>query len=270
MYAPHILLLCAAPGDEIVGASAAIVRAREQGSRVSVLMMTHGLPPAAPWSLWQKHRQPKRLEKIAAASQRIAQMLGFQYAGWSMSQGLDSLWQRLPQVASQIARTIEALQPQCLWVPAFMGLSPDQDAINIAASRLRGLIDIYEYVARPEQLDTRRFHVHFPSKNGMELALNPSISEATKRRRAIEILQAAGTQFVFAETDRELFRPLPVHDYARPPFGYIAGPTTNPTRQVKARAAALLKRVRPLFIAFLRKPPITATSAPTSQPSESR
>jgi len=260
MYAPHIFLLCAAPGDEVLGASAAIMRAREQGCRVTAMMLTNGLPnpPAGFIGRLLARGRTRTIDTIITASRHVAGAMGYDYISWDRAHGAGSVPPRMLAITQTIHAAIARLQPQALWVPAFIGLSPDHDALNIIASRVKQIVpqlNIFEYATPPIHLADRRYGVMFPAKQGMELALNLSQTEAGKRQRHAELLLRAGARFSMANTERELFRPLAAADYTKPPYGYLTMNIQQPSRAAKAAGARIARRVLPLFAAYLRTPP---------------
>ncbi len=260
MYAPHILLLCAAPGDDVLGANAAIIRAREQGCRITAMMLTSGVSPTFMPGFLQRvfgRRHTQTVDAIANASRQAASALGYDFISWERAHGSNSIAPRMTAVLQTIAKAVVRTQAQAVWVPAFLGLSPDHDALNIIANQIKTAyphLEVFEYIAPPIPIDHRRFSMMFPAKQTFELAINPTPAEATKRRRHAELLVRAGTHCVLAETERELFRPLAAYDYTRPPYGYVTGGVQSPSRKGKANGTRMLRRVLPYFNAFLRAP----------------
>lgn len=270
MYGPVIFLLCARPGDDLVGASAAILRAREQGCIVTSFMLSTGLTQQPRWKFWSKGNDSERAENLLNTTRRIAADYGHQFVGWNTARGAGTITPNLPHMARDIERAFVNIKPDIVWTPAFLGLDPDYDAVNLIASRLPQLatspVDIYEYIPRPMLRPSMaagggRTHMVFPNRMGMELMLNLTVGESSKRLRALDSLRQVYDEKLPTDNDRELFRLLPVHDYARPPYGYknalmLRG---SPPGAVTAKA------VIPRYLAMQRTPVSRAVHATTDQ-----
>jgi len=252
MYASHILIICAAPGDELVGATAAITRARDQGYRVSALMLSNGAKPAPKWKFWAKNDVSRRAEKLMIAGRQAAGILGFEFKAWNVKNNPDTLWRNIPRMAAYLKDMIAKLEPTAIWVPAFTGQSPDHDAVNLAVSAVHGDIETFEFVAIPITPDGKRYEMAFPQKRGLLMPLNIADAESVKRRRAIELLQRAGADLVLHEAYRETFRPMIKHDYTKPPLGYVPGAANNPSRSNQAIGARIMEKVQPYVVQFLQ------------------
>lgn len=260
MYGPVILLLCARPGDDLIGATGAILRAREQGSIVTAYMMSSGLLPPARWKFWGKNSIAERTENIMDTTRRIAVDYGHQFVGWNGTHMAGSLANNLPALALDIERAFVSVKPDVVWTPAYLGLDPDYDALNVIASRLPQLaqspVDIYEYIPRPIQRQAAsgaggtRAHVVFPNRHGMELSVNLTQGETGKRSRAIEALSRVYDEKLTSSSDRELFRLLPQHDYRKPPYGY----KNSMMMRGNTPGDALARAVVPRMLQLLRAP----------------
>lgn len=258
MYGPVILLLCTRPGDDLIGAGAAILRAREQGSIISTYMLSTGLLPAPRWKFWSKSGSTEHVEELMTATRRTAVEYGHQFVGWNGNINAGGITPRLTQVAQDIERAFVSIKPDVVWAPAFLGLDPDYDAVNVIASRLPQLanhpLDIYEYIPRPIQRQSvagsNRSHMVFPNRLGMELSVNLTTSESTRRINALDTLQRLTDEPLPTGSDRELFRLLPEHDYARPPYGYKNGVMLRGSLLGEATAKAVIPR----FLQLQRQP----------------
>lgn len=260
MYGPNIMLLCARPADDVLGAGAAILRARSQGCIVQSLMMTNGLVAPPRWQLWRRffgqERQLRQADDLMQTCRRIAADYGHQFMSWHSAHDAGQIVPNLTQLAREVERTCANLKPDVIWAPAFLGLDPDYDALNVIASRLatfaaqhlKRRIEVYEYIPRTlvrvqlgftkktrggprgghggghaasaQLADSQNTPMAFPNRYGMELVLNLTMNEAAKQIRALDALRMVYDEPLPSSHAREVFRLLPTHDYARPPYGY--------------------------------------------------
>lgn len=265
MYGPVIFLLCARPGDDLIGTGAAILRARDQGCVVSSYMLSTGMVPKPRWQFWQRNRASENVENLMNTSRRMATDYGHQFVGWNTANGAGYIATHINQVARDIERAFVSIKPDVVWAPAFLGLDPDYDALNVIASRLPQLssdpVDVYEYIPRPLQrtnlgAGSGRTHMVFPTRLGMELMLNLTASEGAKRIRHLDALRAVYDEPLPSDSDRELFRLLPEHNYAKPPYGY------KNALMIRGRpvGAATANAVVPQFLR-LKQTPVSRASA---------
>lgn len=193
------------------------------------LVLSTGLLPKPGWKFWGKARDKARQDTLLSSGRRIAAEYGHQIAGWNTSLGAGDITPNIHNVALEVERAFTSIKPDVVWAPAFLGLDPDYDATNVIASRLPRLttrgVELYEYIPRP--LVRSKFgagmgrgHMVFPSRLGMELTLNLTVAESAKRLVALDGLQKIYDEDFSAVSDREIFRLLPDHNYAKPPYGY--------------------------------------------------
>lgn len=268
MYGPVIFLLCARPGDDLVGASGAILRARQQGCIVTSYMLSNGLVQPPAWKFWASARTGERAEACMNTGRRIAVEYGHQFIGWNGARLAGTITPDIQTVARDIERAFVSIKPDVVWAPAFLGLDPDYDALNVIASRLPQMsstpLDVYEYIPRPlvrsnvgtGGMTGARAHMVFPNRHGLELAINLTSSESAKRSHAIEAMNRVYDEPLPTAIDRELFRLMPEHDYARPPYGY-----KNPMMLRGTKPGAPTLKMATTRFQNLRRLPISRNAA---------
>jgi LmbE family N-acetylglucosaminyl deacetylase len=215
-FGASILVLAPHPDDEVVACAAAIGRARASGAKVAVIFLTHGCIEAAAMWAWERHRYGEAVARRRAEGERAAAELGAGIAGWT-DRPARHLWRELPAGEAEVRAAMAAFDIDQLWVPAFEGGNPDHDGANAIAARLAaegvGVLEFAEYNfsgGRP------RSHA-FPDPNGRETVLALTPAERSAKRRLIGLYASEKANLGYVATERETFRPLTAHDYARPP-----------------------------------------------------
>jgi len=215
MFGSHILLLAPHPDDEVAGCCAAILRARAQGSSVSVLYLTTGLPaPQRLWP-WDRPRHPDRVERRRQEARRACAALGAEIACFSAVAARE-LKNDLGAARNLIARQSAACGAGTLWVPAYEGGHPDHDLANFIASTLRQDLPVWEYSAYNFYGRSVRSNEFF-SRTGREIELKLSDQERRFKKMLLEIYVSERGNLNYVRTEREAFRPLADYDYSRPP-----------------------------------------------------
>ncbi|MCW5771649.1 MAG: PIG-L family deacetylase [Rhodospirillaceae bacterium] len=253
MLGHRILVLIPHPDDEAVGAALAIRRAVAKGAAVFGLDLTHGCPPREaqwPWDRGEIYdlRIDRRRREAAAA----ARALGMTRIG---DDGLPArrLFRNLPFAYSRAFAALDAHVIDTLWVPAYEGAHADHDcanAIAFALARARPGLAVWEFAEYNFAGGRKRANA-FPDRRGGEVTLAAEDEDeaawkaallALYRSEAFNLGHVAGAAAV-----REGFRPLPAHDYARPP---------HPGRQFRERFHWVPFRVPQ--IDFTRRAEVTA------------
>lgn len=212
MYGKRILVLVPHPDDEAVGAALAIRRAVAAGSSVMLLDLTHGCPPHAARA--DRVAQRRREAEAAAAALGAARI---------PDGGLPAraLRRSLPDAFRRVLAALEAHAADTLWVPAYEGAHPDHDCANalaFAALRVRPSLAAWEFAEYNNAGGHRQANA-FPDRRGGEIEIAAASDEA-KAKAAVLALYASerfNLRNVGGAPAREAFRPLPAHDYARPP-----------------------------------------------------
>jgi len=214
LFGNRILLLVPHPDDEIVGAAAAMMRARERGAELHAAYLTTGVPePAALWP-WQRAGHGRRVQRRRAEAEAAAARLGLAMA---LRQELASrtLKSSLEPTRAALQAAIGTRGIDRVWAPAYEGGHQDHDSANVIASRLEGveLWEFSEYHFAGGRVTSQRFIA--PRGDEVLLELTPPEREAKRSLLALYASERGNLGYV--ETEREAFRPLRPYDYAQPP-----------------------------------------------------
>ncbi|MCC7046167.1 MAG: PIG-L family deacetylase [Alphaproteobacteria bacterium] len=215
MFGKRILLLAPHPDDEVVGASAAIGRARAAGGEVFVAFLSTGVPDRELFWFWQRNGRAARVAQRRAESEAAARLLGFTIA----------LFQEIPtrnlksELAGTRARLVDLIarrQIDMVWVPAYEGAHQDHDAANFLASTFGDRVQVWEF-AEYNNAGGRTHSQEFPAPNGTEIELRLREREMAAKRAALTLYGSERGNLSHIQVGREAFRPLAAYDYARPP-----------------------------------------------------
>jgi LmbE family N-acetylglucosaminyl deacetylase len=204
----RILVLAPHPDDEVVGCAVALRRAIADGAEARVLFLTTGVPARDVLWPWQRRRhgsmvERRRQEAVAAAARMGVAILGFE--PWATRTLKDHL-------AAAEARIRAAAEASEVWVPAWEGAHQDHDVANFLAARLdRPVFEFAEYgfaggVVRSNE---------FPAGGGAIIRL--TLAEAEWKRALLALYASERGNLHHIGVVQEALRPLPRHDYARPP-----------------------------------------------------
>lgn len=213
MTAERILVLAPHPDDEVVGCAAAIMRARGRGARVFVLYLTTGLPaPELAWP-WHRRSYPQRVHRRRAEALAAAARLGIEPVGFGQWPAR-SLRLHLAEAQRLLTACLAEHHVDTVWVPAYEGGHQDHDAANLLASTITALkvLELAEYNAS----DGVRWH-EFPVATGRELWLRLDAAEARRKRELLALYRSERGNLRAVRVEKECLRPLPAHDYRRPP-----------------------------------------------------
>jgi len=215
MFGSRILLLAPHPDDEVAGCCAAIGRARAQGSTVSVLFLTTGVPsPGRLWP-WDRPRHPARVDRRRQEACQVCAALGAEIAGFSPVAARE-LKNDLGTARNLIVEQSAACGADTLWIPAYEGGHPDHDVGNFLASTLREGLAVWEYSEYNFSGGRVRCN-EFISRTGEETELTLSNEERRFKKTLLEMYASERGNLNYLRTEREVFRPLADYDYSRPP-----------------------------------------------------
>jgi LmbE family N-acetylglucosaminyl deacetylase len=215
VFGRRILLLIPHPDDEVVGCCAAIGRGRAQGAEVFGLYLTTGVPAREVLWPWQRGGHTARVARRNAEARRVAELLGVEIIHF----GEIATRQLKTHIAATVAATrdlIRSLRADMLWTPAYEGGHQDHDVANFIAHRLREEIRVWEL--SEYNLSGGRVRLQeFIAPNGTEQELILTGEEQQLKRRTLGLYESEKTSLSFVGTRTEVFRPLAVYDYSRPP-----------------------------------------------------
>lgn len=214
MFGERILVLVPHPDDEIVGAGAALLRARARGASLHAAYLTTGVPePAALWP-WQRAKHRARVERRWAEADAAAERLGLETA-FRQPLASRTLKSELASTAAALQAAIERHRIDRVWVPAYEGGHQDHDSANILASRLRGaaIWEFSEYHFAGGCVASQRFI----RADGTERILDLAPAEREAKRALLRLYASERGNLGYVGIEREAFRPLARYDYARPP-----------------------------------------------------
>jgi len=209
------LILAPHPDDEIVACGITAVRARRDGALVSVAYLTTGVPPREELWPWERARYEARVTRRREESARAAALLGLGQGGHSDIPSR-RLVRHLDEAASAIERAIEAVDATELWAPAFEGAHQDHDAANALAARFKDRLRVWEFAAYNLAGGRVRSNRFFDARGGV-VELRANREEARLKRQALACYASERGNLRHIRIGDEAYRPLPLHDYAKPP-----------------------------------------------------
>ena len=215
MFAQRILVLAPHPDDEVVGAGAAIMRARAAGSEVYVAYLSDGVPAAElmwPWAV--KHRPERVAVRLEEAAQ-VAQALGLRKV-CARKIATRSLRFNLQSTLLGIRKCIHERAIETVWVPAYEGGHQDHDAANFLASYLALHTRVWEF-AEYNFVGARVRTNTFVSNTDAVCELHLSTLEQAHKRELLARYRSERGNLSYVGTRVERFRPLARYDYSTPP-----------------------------------------------------
>ena len=215
MFASRILVLIPHPDDEVVGCCAAIGRARRDGAQVFGLYLSNGVPARELVWPWRRGRHAAQVAERWREAERARGQLGMADAG-RLDAPTRTLRLRLAAAEDRIARAITDTRAEALWCPAFEGGHQDHDAANALAGRFAGRMTVFEF-AEYNNAGGRTRSQEFPAARGGEITLDLDAAEQGFKRSVLGEYASERANLAHIQVAREAFRPLPRHDYARPP-----------------------------------------------------
>ena len=211
----RILFLAPHPDDEVVGACTAITRARAAGDRILCLYLTTGVPARHVLWPWERKRHPGKVIRRTDEARLAAKLLDIGFiavAPWA-TRTLKDHWE---SARALIAETVKAEKVDALWAPAFEGAHQDHDVANALASTFLERLEVSEF-AEYNFADGRVRSHEFVEANGTEAVVQLTPDEQQLKRRALALYASEQRNLGHVGVEREAFRPLPRHDYSRPP-----------------------------------------------------
>lgn len=214
-FGKRILLLVPHPDDEVVGFCASIGRAQQAGALIFALYLTNGCIAQASLWPWERSRYQHYVRRRRMEGEVTAQLLGIHPVGWA-ERPSRQLWRDMAEVYQEIHGAVQAYQIDQIWTPAFEGGHADHDACNALASHFKqtcNVLEFAEYNFAHQQVQAQTF----PLANGSEQVLLLTEAEQNLKRRALALYGSEQKNLTYVGTQRECWRPLPVHDYSRRP-----------------------------------------------------
>jgi LmbE family N-acetylglucosaminyl deacetylase len=216
----RVLILAPHPDDEVVACGIAASRAIAAGARVFVLHLTTGVPPEHTLWRWQRPSYRERVWRRQEEALGVARLLGIEIAGFRDT-AARCLRFDLDTAASDIAATITRCRAEAVWVPAFEGAHQDHGAANALAASVAGAVPVWEFAAYNFAGGRVRSNGFAPKDSagdrGGEIALFGTAAETGAKRAALASYASQRLNLHHIVADREACRPLPAHDYSRPP-----------------------------------------------------
>lgn len=213
--AGRVLILAPHPDDEVVACGISASRAVAAGARVFVMHLTTGVPPAATLWRWQQSTYSARVWRRHEEALEASRRLGSEIVGFR-----DTAARRLRLDLAAAADDIRAAIARCgaeaVWVPAFEGAHQDHDAANGLAATLADTVPVWEFAAYNFGGGRVRSNA-FAAQRGGEIEVAATAAEAERKRAALACYVSERGNLRHIATDREACRPLPAHDYGRPP-----------------------------------------------------
>jgi N-acetylglucosamine malate deacetylase 1 len=213
--ARRILILAPHPDDEIVACGIAAMRAQAAGTRVLVLHLTTGVPERRALWPWQRSGHPARVARRRGEAIAAAALLDLQPVGFRNTPSRQ-LRRDLDGAAADVAKAIDEIGADALWVPAFEGGHQDHDAANALAASLAGRLAVWEFAAY-NYAGGRVAANRFTDAGGEARLIAATPKEAALKRRALGCYASERGNLRRLGFLREACRPLPAHDYAIPP-----------------------------------------------------
>jgi LmbE family N-acetylglucosaminyl deacetylase len=213
--ADRIQILAPQPHDEIVACGIVASRAIAAGAHVFVLHLTTGVPPKRAQWPWRRPSYRERVWRRHEEALGVARLLGIEIVGFR-----DTAARRLrfdfTAAASDIAAAIARCGAEAVWVPAFEGAHQDHDAANALAASVAGAVPVWEFAAYNFAGGRVRSNC-FTEDRGGEIAISGTAAEIKTKRAALACYASEHRNLRHIVADREACRPLPAHDYSRPP-----------------------------------------------------
>jgi LmbE family N-acetylglucosaminyl deacetylase len=204
----RILVLAPHPDDEVVGCAVALRRAIADGASARILFLTTGVPAREVLWPWARVRHPEMVERRREEAVRAAKLLGAEIAGFQ-DWPTRTLKDQLP-AAERLVRAA-AHQASEVWAPAWEGAHQDHDVANWIAARLGLPVQEFaEYSFFGGEVHSNAF-----PDGGGSIALPPE--EQAWKRNLLAVYASERGNLRHIRCEREALRPLPQHDYARPP-----------------------------------------------------
>jgi LmbE family N-acetylglucosaminyl deacetylase len=211
----RVLILAPHPDDEIVACAITASRAIAVGARVFVLYLTTGVPPERTLWPWRRPSYGERVWRRQEEALGVSRLLGVEIVGLRDT-AARCLRFDLDAAFSDIAAAIARCGAEAIWVPAFEGAHQDHDAANALAASVAGTARVWEFAAYNFAGGRVRSN-SFAGERGGEIAISGTAAEAEVKRAALASYASERRNLRHIAAEREACRPLPAHDYGRPP-----------------------------------------------------
>ncbi len=215
MFGNRILILIPHPDDEVVGCFASARRATARGASLFGLYLTTGVPAADRLWPWERKSHAARVRTRRDEAKKAADALNIEILGFRETPTRRFRFD-LDAVREEVLAMLDERDIDTIWVPAFEGAHQDHDAANALASTLRSQAEVFEFAEYNNDGGQVRSH-HFPESDGTETRVQMSVEEAELKRAGLALYQSESGNLAHIDAQRESFRPLPDHDYAKPP-----------------------------------------------------
>lgn len=220
MYGARILVLIPHPDDEVVACAANIQRAQDAQSELFALYLTTGcLAQETRWP-WQRRGHDLALARRRVEAEKAAQFLGLKPVGFSL-RPTRGIVRDLAAALGEIREAVVRYDIDQLWVPAYEGGHADHDAVNFLAALLRkeegfkdlSILEFAEYNFAGGKANPNAFPI--PGSKDQLVRLTPQ--ERERKAQALAFYKSERGNLGYTGCSYESFRPLPAHDYSRPP-----------------------------------------------------
>lgn len=204
----RILVLAPHPDDEAVGCAVALRRAMAEGAAARVLFLTTGVPAQAVLWPWQRPRHGAMVERRRNEAMAASRRLGVEIAGFA-----DWPTRTLKDHLAETERLVReaASQASEIWVPAWEGAHQDHDVANWIAARLAlPVLEFAEYGLAGGVIRSNEF-----IDGSGTIRLTPE--EGAWKRDLLALYASERGNLRHIRVEQEALRPLPRHDYTRPP-----------------------------------------------------
>jgi LmbE family N-acetylglucosaminyl deacetylase len=211
----RILLLIPHSDDEIVGAATAIARRVSAGDQFFGLYLTSGIPAAEQLWRWDRKGRAARVQQRRDEARAAAARLGIAPVGFSdwPSRTLKS---HLAAALAWIDRLLDEHAIDAIWVAAWEGGHQDHDAANFLAAQRAGKRPVREFAEYNAGGGMAKWN-RFAATNGSETVLQLTPEEIRAKRDLLAIYRSEKDNLAGVKVGIESHRPLPDHDYRRPP-----------------------------------------------------
>lgn len=215
LFGRRTLLLIPHPDDEVVGAAAAIGRARARGGDVVGAYLTSGVPPSAGHWWRGRQRYPERAARRWQEAVRVADALGLKMAS-PPPVPARTLKQYIADRLDWLQGLAESLLPDRIWVPAYEGGHQDHDVTNYLGARLAKRFPVWEFSEYHFASGTPASQRFLKTRDD-EVTIELDASERAQKRELLDYYASERANLSHIGLEREVFRPLAEYDYEHPP-----------------------------------------------------
>ncbi len=211
----RILFLIPHPDDETVAASATIARKRLVGDKLFGLYLTSGVPDAEHLWIWDRPKREARVLRRREEARAAAAALGIEPVGFS-DWSSRTLKLYLGEALVWIDRVLNEYEIDEIWVSAWEGGHQDHDVANFLAAHAAGGRPVTEFAEYSSGKGKVMWQL-FAQSNGSETVTRLTPEETEEKRRLLALYRSEKFGLGMVRLECESYRPLPPHDYSRPP-----------------------------------------------------